>query len=304
MSGRAAIVLSGGGVQASVRPREGGVVEPWRSRAGRSWPGRRGRTRSCQAPPRRPRRRRGWPVARRLAAVLPQHRAARSRRRHAPGVPRGRVGSAVGRGRAARTRCRCAGGTTWDRRAERTWRLTPDGIEAATRAINDGTVDAAGRGLRSTSSSAATSWRPRSPGAALVIDVPAGAMLAPLDYDGVPAGPRRRMAGSPIRWGTVDARTPARVSAIVGSGRRCLGPRRVTVQGTHVDASITWSGLPHLLVWEELAASLEAPWNGRVVASASSPPPRHGAGTGIDHGIVTLGPGERLDWRLRSPCAG
>ena len=54
-------------------------------------------------------------------------------------------------------------------------------------------------------------------GATLTLEVPEGSTLAPLDYDGRPAGSPVAWPGEPeARWRTVDASTPARVGALVG----------------------------------------------------------------------------------------
>ena len=182
--------------------------------------------------------------------------------------------------------------------AERTWRLTTDGIEAETSAVNRG---AAPRAIAVAEHLVLGGdvLAPVLTGAALELDVPAGSMLAPLDYDGRPAGPLVAWPGTPeARWQAVDAATPPRVAGIVASAEATAGPRHVTVRGEHVRATITWSGLPHALVWEEIGASADAPWNGAVVALGIEPTSTpHGAGTAAGHGLVTLAPGERLDWR-------
>jgi galactose mutarotase-like enzyme len=181
--------------------------------------------------------------------------------------------------------------------AERTWRLTADGIEAVTSARN---VGAAPRRIAVAEHLVLGSdtLAPLFHGERLALEVPAGFRLAPLDYAGRPAGPPVAWPGSPgDRWDTVDVTTPARVCALVGEDET-PGPRRVTVRGSHVEASVSWSGLPHLLLWEELGASSEPPWNGAVVALGVEPTSTpHGAGTGAGQGIVTLAPGARRTWR-------
>ncbi len=183
-------------------------------------------------------------------------------------------------------------------RAERTWQLTDDGIGSATTAINDDTVPrriAVAEHLILGGDVLAPSLS----GTQLTLDVPMGARLAPLDLAGRPAGTIVDWPGAPgERWGTVDGSTPARVAAIVGRDRAAQGSQRVTVHGPHVRATVSWWGLSHALLWEELGASPDAPWNGSVIALGIEPTTTpHGAGTGAGHGIVTLEPGARMAWR-------
>lgn len=181
-------------------------------------------------------------------------------------------------------------------RAERTWRLTDDGIEAVTRATNGGDESrriAVAEHLILGDDVLA----PLAAGATLTLEVPTGAALAPLDYDGRPAGPARPWPGEPADgWATIAWATPARVAALVTVGDGA-GLRRLTAHGPHVRATVAWSGLPHALLWEELAASPEPPWGAGVVALGIEPTSTpHGAGTSIGQGLVTLQPGARLDW--------
>jgi galactose mutarotase-like enzyme len=186
--------------------------------------------------------------------------------------------------------------------AERTWRLTDDGLEALTSAENHGRAAreiAVAEHLVLGGDILAAVLA----GATLSVEVPPGPRLAPLDYDGVPEGPAVDWPGDPVaRWAVVDAATPARVAAITPGGggdgaAGASGPYRVTVRGPHVEASVAWAGLPHALIWEELAMSTEAPWNGEVVALGLEPTSTpHGAGTAAGDGLVTLAPGARLDW--------
>lgn len=184
--------------------------------------------------------------------------------------------------------------------AERMWRLTHDGIEAVTSAVNGGTAPRR-LAIAEHLVLGGDVLAPLFEGATLTLDVPDGSMLAPLDYDGRPAGSPVAWPGEPeARWQSVDAGTPARVVALVGpdGGEGAAGPRRVTVRGAHVQATVTWRGLPHALAWEELAASPESPWSSAVVALGIEPTSTpHGAGTGAVHGIVTLEAGARMDWQ-------
>ena len=83
----------------------------------------------------------------------------------------------------------------------------------------------------------------------------------------------------------IDRQVPARVAALVAPPAR-----RITVEGPALTAIVSWSGLDHALLWEELAQSLEDPWNGAVVALGIEPTSTpHGAGTGHG-GALTLAP--------------
>lgn len=175
--------------------------------------------------------------------------------------------------------------------AARRWRLTEDGATVTTRVSNDGD-------------------RPRmlAPAEHLILggdvlaadlelDVPAGTLLRPLDYAGLPDGDSLPWPGDPDdRWTAVDGSTPARVTGLAH-----VRPQRVDVRGAHVDVSVEWTGtaLPHALLWEELGASTEHPWNGQVVALGIEPTSTpHGAGTALDVDLVQLPPGRTLDWSV------
>lgn len=182
--------------------------------------------------------------------------------------------------------------------AERMWRLTDDGLEASTSAVNGGATSrriAVAEHLILGGDVLA----PLSAGAILTLGVPTGSALAPLDNAGRPTGPPVPWPGDHrTRWETVERTTPARVAALVGRDEDAEGPHRVTAHGPHVHASVAWWGLPHALLWAELGASPEPPWDRSVFALGIEPTSTpHGAGTGVGHGIVTLEPGARMHWR-------
>lgn len=129
--------------------------------------------------------------------------------------------------------------------------------------------------------------------AALTITPPDDTGLAPLDYEGRPDGDRLAWPGPAAdRWPRVDRETPARVAALVD-----VGPPGIRVDGAHVTATVTWQGLAHALVWEELARSSEPPWSNAVVALGIEPTSApHGRGTAIADGTVVLDPGRSLTW--------
>ncbi len=97
------------------------------------------------------------------------------------------------------------------------------------------------------------------------------AEIGSLDYAGLPAPAD---AGLRDSWATLDRHTPARVSALIEPS-----VRSVTARAGELSATVSWSGLKHALLWAELGATQEAPWNGDVVALGIEPTSTpHGAG--------------------------
>ena len=177
--------------------------------------------------------------------------------------------------------------------ATRTWRLTAGGVRVETVAHNAGTSSrplVIAEHLILGGDVLAPIVRDD---AALTITPPAGTGLAPLDYEGRPDGERLPWPGAAADgWSHVDRQTPARVGALVG-----VDPPTVRVEGPHVTATVTWQGLAHALVWEELARSAEPPWSNAVVALGIEPTSApHGRGSAIADGTVWLDPGRSLTW--------
>lgn len=179
--------------------------------------------------------------------------------------------------------------------ALRTWSLEPDGARVST------TVRSTGRRPRSVIAAehlvlGSDLLAPVLHGRAeLVLEAPDGTEVADLDYDGRPRGRHQRWPGDPSeRWARVGASTPARVAALVDPD-----PRRVRLAGPAAVVEVTWEGLPHALLWQELARSTTPPWDGQVVALGVEPTTTaHGAGTGAG-GAVTLAPGGSMTWSTR-----
>ncbi|UTT63364.1 aldose epimerase family protein [Microcella humidisoli] len=175
--------------------------------------------------------------------------------------------------------------------AERLWRLTDHGAAVATRVHN------AGDSTRVLVAAEHLILGGDVLAAPLALDVPAGTQLRPLDYAGLPEGAPLPWPGDPAeRWTVVDRATPARVTGLAG-----VQPQRIGARGPHVDVLVEWQGgaLPHALLWEELGASPEQPWNGQVVALGIEPTSTpHGAGTALDLDLVRLPPGGTLDWSV------
>lgn len=177
--------------------------------------------------------------------------------------------------------------------ATRTWSLTDSGAEVETVAVNHGTVARpviVAEHLILGGDLLAPVIRDD---ATLTIVPPIGAQIAPLDYEGRPVGERQPWPGAAAdRWSRVDRDSPARVAALVD-----VEPRLIRVEGAHASATVTWHGLPHALVWEELARSTEPPWNGSVIALGIEPTSApHGRGTAIAEGTLWLEPGSSMAW--------
>ena len=174
---------------------------------------------------------------------------------------------------------------------ERSWRLIDDGVRSSTRVRN---ADPRARTLVIAEHLVFGGDVLSEP---LELDVPAGTRLRPLDYAGLTVGEPSPWPGRHTdRWTTVDRTTPARVTGLLA-----LEPRRIGAHGAHVVVSVEWEGsaLPHALLWEELAASHESPWDGRVVALGIEPTSTpHGAGTALDDALIRLPPGGVLEWSV------
>ncbi|MEQ1734939.1 MAG: hypothetical protein ABL886_00750 [Rhodoglobus sp.] len=178
--------------------------------------------------------------------------------------------------------------------ARRTWELTDSGARVDTVVRNGSTVTRplviaehlvlGGDLLAPEVRAAGVSIRP-----------PSGALLAPLDYTGRPDGSAVPWPGAIVdRWPHLDGDTPARVAALVG-----VEPRNIRIDSRRARATVSWNGLPHALLWEELAQSTEPPWNGSVVALGIEPTSApHGMGTAIQNGTIQLAPGASHTWSV------
>lgn len=135
-------------------------------------------------------------------------------------------------------------------------------------------------------------------GGAASMALPAEATPVTLDYDGRPSqdaddGDWRE------RWGRVDRTAPGRVI-----GLSHASPREVSVRGDEWRASVTWSGLDHVLLWQEIAATAGPPWSSEVVALGIEPTTTpHGAGLDGGGG-VELASGATLRWSARLTLTG
>ena len=177
--------------------------------------------------------------------------------------------------------------------ATRTWSLTDSGAEVETVAVNHGAVARpviVAEHLILGGDLLAPVIRDD---ATLTIVPPVDAQIAGLDYEGRPEGQRLPWPGAAAdRWPQVDRDTPARVAALVD-----VEPRLIRVEGVHASATVTWHGLAHALVWEELARSTEPPWKSSVIALGIEPTSApHGRGTAIAEGTLWLEPGSSMAW--------
>lgn len=173
-------------------------------------------------------------------------------------------------------------------RATRRWMLADDGLLATTTATNDG----ADRELAIAEHLilGGDLLAPLAEGVELQLE--ASGRLALLDYAGEPTG---ESAEWPAGWDRVTSRTPARVAALLDQD-----PRSISLVGPALTAHVTWEGMPHALLWEELGRSSDEPWNGAVMAVGIEPTTTpHGAGTGTGTGLLALASGATATWSTR-----
>ncbi|TXK18777.1 hypothetical protein [Homoserinibacter sp. GY 40078] len=176
--------------------------------------------------------------------------------------------------------------------ARRNWTLHEDGLEARTEAWNAGPTP------RRVAIAEHLVLGQDVLAGALEIVPPEGTRVAPLDYAGHPAGDALAWPGEADEaWASVDERTPARVAALTVPVPRSLG-----IRGDHVSVEVSWEGdaFAHALLWEELGATPDPPWDGQVHALGIEPTTTpHGAGTAHDVGILELAPGQHIRWSCR-----
>lgn len=177
-------------------------------------------------------------------------------------------------------------------RAERLWRVHADGIEVTTTIHNTG----ADR-LVSLSEHLVLGEEITAPivegGQSLRIDADAASKVYPLDYAAGPAGAPVPWPGDD--WHVLSSTTPGRVAAVMPPA-----PRRIAVVGPSVTAIVTWEGLDHALIWEEMRATLIEPWGGNVVALGVEPTSTpHGAGTAVPEGAISLPHDGTHSWSTR-----
>jgi hypothetical protein len=133
------------------------------------------------------------------------------------------------------------------------------------------------------------------------IDAP-GAEGCPLGADGAPAGPFEPWPGSADPpWSIARAGvTPARDMAL-----RNIGESGVAVTGNGISARITWdtAALPHMWLWQEIAAITAPPWNG-VTRALGIEPATTAHALGVDAAAArgdcpVIGPDASLSWWVR-----
>lgn len=116
-------------------------------------------------------------------------------------------------------------------------------------------------------------------------------MLSELAEDGSPSSVKVVWPGDD--WDRVTLSTPARAAALTPTG-----PHRVALITPMLTATIEWEGLPHALLWEELAQSDHAPWGGSVMALGIEPASVSFTG-GPRLARPTLLRGETKSWSVR-----
>ena len=133
------------------------------------------------------------------------------------------------------------------------------------------------------------------------IDAP-GTEGRPLDAAGAPAGPFEPWPGSADPpWSVARAGvTPARDMVL-----RNIGESGVEVTGGGITARVTWdtAALPHMWLWQEIAAITAPPWNG-VTRALGIEPATTAHALGVEAAAAAgdcpvLGPGAGLSWWVR-----
>jgi|GEM_PF-787062 len=172
-------------------------------------------------------------------------------------------------------------------RITRTWTLEPRALTASTTLVQIGD-DPRPLSVAEHLILGGDLFAPFAEGGALRLE--ADTAVSPLGYDGSPTG--AGFEDFDDRWNRFDAATPPRLAALTP-----LGERRVNVRAGDAAVEVTWTGLPHALLWEEAGASRGEPWNGEVFALGVEPTTTpHGIGSAAPEGVVTMKPGQRLTW--------
>lgn len=75
-------------------------------------------------------------------------------------------------------------------------------------------------------------------------------------------------------------------------------PKSISITADGWQAEINWQGLPHALIWQELATSTDQPWNQEILALGIEPSTAaHGLGaTGEDE--ILINPADVLLWEI------
>ena len=238
----------------------------------------------------------GAALARRLAAVLSDRRTARAGCPAASVVPRHRIAGGVDRGRRVRRRRRHS---TWQRRRA-AWSPSasgacdPDGLDVTTRARNDGETDARRDRRGASDPRRGCASHPRSPTRGCAWKCREGRNSPTWTTTGRRPAFGCRGPGTRAIAGTESTGRCLRAS----QAHRTAGSRASRSKGPALTAIVSWSGLDHALLWEELAQSLEDPWNGDVSPSASNRRPPRTARAPAHGGALTLAPGDEITWSV------
>jgi hypothetical protein len=125
------------------------------------------------------------------------------------------------------------------------------------------------------------------------LDLPNELKLIELDYSGAPTGKEHAKAEIIDSWINLNAKQPARVFGISNPN-----PKVVSITADGWKAEVTWQGLPHAIIWQELATSSDQPWNQQVLALGIEPSTAaHGLGAAGKNAIL-INPADVFLWEI------
>lgn len=130
-------------------------------------------------------------------------------------------------------------------------------------------------------------------GASIKLDLPDDLLLIELDYSGAPIGRQHTKDGIGASWKNLNANQSARLFAISDPD-----PKSISITADGWQAEINWQGLPHALIWQELATSTDQPWNQEILALGIEPSTAaHGLGAAGEDEIL-INPADVLLWEI------
>lgn len=117
--------------------------------------------------------------------------------------------------------------------------------------------------------------------------------VSELNYSGAPIGRECNFGNLDDSWKVLDSSQQARVFAILD-----LDDKSVSVHSDAWNIHIRWSGLPHMLVWQEFGRSKIPPWDGKIWALGLEPAAvAHGLEPSKGEGIL-LGKLDHFTWQM------
>jgi galactose mutarotase-like enzyme len=120
---------------------------------------------------------------------------------------------------------------------------------------------------------------------------PQDARVLTLDYSAAPDGGEFLASDLDADWRILNHSQPARVFALTS-----LDSSTIFAEVGQWRVQVTWTDLPSVIIWQELATTVEAPWNNQVLALGIEPTTSpHGLGTNAPSG-PTLHPKETRSW--------